>query len=482
MDIIKKIIVAIVLVSTVACSDNVLDQYPNHVISENLVYGSTEKLEKVLVGSYNELSKSSYLGRVLYKRAAVKSEDFRYVQTNYNPRSYELIEYKNEESITSNGSAINLWNQSYKTISNLNIVLDYIDDSDGNKIIKTRIKAEALALRGMVYFDLARTFAYPWIKEGANAQGIPLNLSSKDNIIERSTLGKSYEQIIKDMKDALILLNDNTWETGSTKFITKTAVHALLSRIYLYKQDWNKALEYAEKVFAAKGESDLMNVSNYVFNDYTSESLFEISIGEENSLGSNGLGAQFNYADGGQGDVISTTAFINLLNEYTNDPRANLLKTDKEGTNMSFIKYINRTGGGGLSVHNIPVIRLSEIYLIAAEACANGAKGGELAAQAYLNTLIKKRTTNFITHQTTEVGIALKNRIFNERRKELALEGHGVYDYGRTGKDIIRLAADHVNTGLNLSNLIISSNSNKIIYPIPASEVNASGIKQTIGY
>ncbi|GAA3650453.1 RagB/SusD family nutrient uptake outer membrane protein [Flavivirga jejuensis] len=484
MNSIKRILVAFIVFGMVACNEAVLDQYPNHVISENLVYGSTENLEKVLIGAYNELSRSDYLGRVLYKRAAVKSADFRYVQTNYNPRTYELIEYKNEESTTNSGSAASLWNQAYKTISNLNIVLDYIDESDGNDAEKIKIKAEALALRGMIYFDLSRTFTYPWIwiKEGSNAQGLPLNLSSTENTVERSTLGQTYEQIILDMNMALELLNDNTWEEGSTKFITKTGVHALLSRIYLYKEDWDNALDYATEVLSVKGASNLMTVDNYVFNDYTSESLFEISITEENSLGSNGLGAQFNHDEGGQGDVISTSVFVNLLNEYTDDPRASLLKTDKEGTNMAFVKYINRADGGGLSIHNIPVIRLSEIYLIAAEACANGAGGGDPEALVFLNTLIEKRTSDFATHQATEIGDALKERIFKERRKELALEGHGIHDYIRLGKDVIRLAEDHVNTGVNIENLVISASSNKVIYPIPSSEVNASGIKQTTGY
>nr|WP_262890574.1 RagB/SusD family nutrient uptake outer membrane protein [Maribacter cobaltidurans] len=69
-----------------------------------------------------------------------------------------------------------------------------------------------------------------------------------------------------------------------------------------------------------------------------------------------------------------------------------------------------------------------------------------------------------------------------ERRRELALEGNGVYDYIRTGKDIVRPESDHVNTGVNVSNLDISATSPKTIYPIPASEVEASGMEQTIGY
>lgn len=479
---IKSILIIIGIITFQGCSEDILTQTPDHVISENLVLNSVDKLQGLLTGSYHEISRSQYLGRVLYKRAAVKGTDFRFVETTYNPRDYELTEYKYEESSNSSGSGELLWRQAFKVINNLNLIIENIDAAEGNDAEKQQIKAEALALRGMTYFDLARTFTYPWIKEGATAQGLPLKLSSTEVVIERSTLGETYDQIILDMTTGLGLLKNNTWEQGSTKYITKTGVEALLARIYLYKQDWENALRYAEDVLAVKGESDLMARDSYVFTDYTSESLFELSITSQNSLGSNGLGAQFDVKEGGQGDVIATQTFVDLVNTYQGDPRAALLEEDKEGNTNAFVKYINRSEGGGLSDHNIPVIRLSEIYLIAAEASANGAGGGEAEALNYLNTLISNRTSDFETDKATETGEALKVRIAEERRRELALEGHGVFDYIRTGKNILRPANEHVNTGVENSNLDIIATDNRTIYPIPASEVEASGMEQTIGY
>jgi len=284
------------------------------------------------------------------------------------------------------------------------------------------------------------------------------------------------------MQSALDLLEENTWEQGSTKYLTKTGVKALLARVYLYKEDWENALKYAEEVITTRGEGSLMSVNSYAFEDYNSESLFELSITSQNSLGSNGLGAQFDLKDGGQGDIIATQTFVNLLSAYEGDPRAALLEEDKEGSKNAFVKYVNRSEGGGLSAHNIPVIRLSEIYLIAAEAAANGAGGGDSEALNYLNTLIQKRTTNFSANRAEETGEVLKERIAEERRRELALEGHGVYDYIRRGKDINRSINEHVNTGVDVSNLDIQATDNRTICPIPASEIEASGMEQTEGY
>ncbi|WKN31173.1 RagB/SusD family nutrient uptake outer membrane protein [Porifericola rhodea] len=478
---IKIILVASLLVYQ-SCSEDILTQTPDHVISESLVIGSVDKLQRLLTGSYNEISRGAYLGRVLYKRAAVKSPDFRFVQTIYNPRDYEQSEYRYEESSNNNGSAYDLWLQCYKAIGNLNLILDNIDQAEGNDNKRRQIKAEAMALRAMVYFDLARTFAYPWIKEGATAQGLPLKLSTNHIVVERSSLGDTYDFIITDLEAASEIIGEDEFTAGSSKYISKTAIYALLSRVYLYKQDWEKALLYAQKVLEVKGEADLMDVNSYMFNDYTSESLFELSIDSENSLGSNGLGAQFDYREGGQGDVVATQTFVDLLQTYEGDPRANLLTEDKEGNQTAFVKYINREGGSGLSIHNIPIIRLSEVYLIAAEACAQGATGGQIQALSYLNTLIKKRTSNFEAHQASETEDALKERIAQERRRELALEGHGIYDIIRTGKNILRPESDHINTGVNSSNLNIEAFSHKTIYPIPASEIEASGMQQTEGY
>lgn len=66
--------------------------------------------------------------------------------------------------------------------------------------------------------------------------------------------------------------------------------------------------------------------------------------------------------------------------------------------------------------------------------------------------------------------------------KELALEGHEIYDLIRTGTALERKLTDHINTGLNSKNLNIPAISVKMIYPIPANEISASGMKQTIGY
>ncbi|MGH2624390.1 MAG: RagB/SusD family nutrient uptake outer membrane protein, partial [Sphingobacterium sp.] len=331
-----------------------------------------------------------------------------------------------------------------------------------------------------VYFDLARTFCYPWIMEKGLSAGIPLKLSPSTIVIERGSLEQTFEQILLDLHQAEDLFTEKEFTAEDSKYMTKLGVQALLARVYLYKQDWKNALAYAKKVISILSEDHLMPTNNYIFSDYTSESILTLQINNENSTGSNGLGAQFDFRLGGQGDVLATGSFIKLLSVYAGDPRAKLLVIDKEGNQAAFVKYINRSGGAGLSIHNIPVIRLSEIFLIAAESSLMQSDNNQ--ARDYLNSLIKRRTTDFQQNMAKENGGELMERISQERRKELALEGHEIYDIIRLGKSLERNQNEHVNTGLSRENLSFPSFSPKMIYPIPAEEIVASGMEQTKGY
>ena len=478
----RYLLLILITFTQLGCEKDFLKQTPDHVISEDLVIHSVDNLKRLLRGSYNEVSNSNYLGRVLYKRSAVKSPDFRFVQTIFNPRNYEQIEYRYQESANNNGSAAVLWLQCFKVIGNLNLILANIDQVSGDDELVRQIKAESFALRGMVYFDLARTFCYPWIMEAGMSQGIPLKLSPTELVIERGTLEQTFKQILLDLHQAEELFAEKAFSAEDSKYMTKLGVQALLARVYLYKQDWENALLYSNKVISVLPQENLMQVDKYVFSDYTSESIFTLAVTNENSTGSNGLGAQFDFRLGGQGDVLASAPLIKLLSAYTDDPRAKFLLMDKEGNQAAFVKYINRGTEAGLSNHNIPVIRLSEIFLIAAEAAFMQGEKTQDKARDYLNILIKRRTTDFEKDKASENDEKLLDRIIQERRKELALEGHEIYDIIRLGKPLERIGQDHINTGLSGGNLSFPSFSPKMVYPIPAEEIVASGMVQTKGY
>ena len=123
---------------------------------------------------------------------------------------------------------------------------------------------------------------------------------------------------------------------------------------------------------------------------------------------------------------------------------------------------------------NNPVFRLSEVYLIAAEAASKN--GDKSNAAKYLNPIVE-RANPAATVAEADVDL---DRILMERRKELVAEGHRLFDLIRNKRDIVRKSCPRVfdiTTRLN-----IPYDDYQVIFPIPRSELNANPITQNPGY
>lgn len=149
---------------------------------------------------------------------------------------------------------IDTWEMLYSKIKGCNVVLDMLDDVEGREEMKLNQKGQALALRSYYYFLLVNTFAQSYNKEGIDLQkvpGIPLILESsvKDEFPARTALGKVYEQIESDLLEAASLI-DKYGQANIRFKVTPLFVHNLLSRVYLYMEQWNKVVEHASIVVA----------------------------------------------------------------------------------------------------------------------------------------------------------------------------------------------------------------------------------------
>ena len=161
---------------------------------------------------------------------------------------------------------------------------------------------------------------------------------------------------------------------------------------------------------------------------------------------------------------MATKDFLDLLNEDPNDVRLGLLITDKNGTKRTINKYPGRAGS--VAVNNVRVIRLSDIYLIGAEAALKKAAPDQTLADDYLYKI--QNRANSATVKTT----ATLDLIMKERRKELVLEGHRLYDVLRQGIEITRKGGNHF---LNATDLVtVNWNDYRTIMPIPQAEIDAN--------
>ena len=170
---------------------------------------------------------------------------------------------------------------------------------------------------------------------------------------------------------------------------------------------------------------------------------------------------------GGFGDLVPTDAL--LASFEPGDVRRNLYERGTAGRGTAEIectKFFGRSGT--VNLDNIPVIRISEMYLNRAEAYA--LTGKETEALADVNII---RTRAGLEAKTGLTGQALINEIANQRRIEFAFEGHRFFDLKRRGQDIIKAAP--------VQNIAYTDF--RILSFIPTREIQAnSNLKQNVGY
>ena len=173
------------------------------------------------------------------------------VQAAYTWQSniYELM----EEVEVSDGIT-NLYKNYYTPILGCNAALDYLHTVSGTEDELNYVQAQALALRSFYYFRLVNIYGQPY-NYNKNALGVPLKLNSNMETTApvRQTVGEVYEQIVKDLTEAERLykkLPENLQWTASGNRVNLPFVQLLLSRVYLYMENWEKAAEYAEAVIS----------------------------------------------------------------------------------------------------------------------------------------------------------------------------------------------------------------------------------------
>ena len=152
----------------------------------------------------------------------------------------------------------NTYGDVYKKILGCNAVMDYIDDVQGSVEEVSYVKAQALALRSYFYFHLVNLYGKPYYAD-KNALGVPLKLDSKMGTsgMARHTVDQVYQQILQDLQEAERLFETIKGESiynKSPNRINLPCTQLILSRVYLYMEEWEQALQYAEKV-----------ISNYTF-------------------------------------------------------------------------------------------------------------------------------------------------------------------------------------------------------------------------
>lgn len=475
----KYICMGSLLLASTSCGDEWLNLEPSTSIETESSIKILSDVEFTLNGIYSDMQASNaYSGRLVYY-GDVRGDDMQAVSL-----SKRTGDYYNYGHTKDNGPSSH-WLSLYSFIQNSNLILNNIDkiDATDNEEYRDDLKGQALAIRGLALFDLTRIFGYPYTKDNGASLGVPIVKSSEgiESKPARNTVAECYTQIIDDLSSAVSLLSGD-FNKGK---INKWAAMSLLSRVYLYKGDDANALAMAEA--AIQGAEDegweLWSREDYPrawAEDATSiapgEILFEIVNTTTDSPGKESMG--YLNSKSGYDDMCITSSFYAFLLEDPDDVRLQLLSFD--GKKYAYVYKYQPQEGEVIQDANIPLLRLSETYLNAAEAAVK--LGDNETAIKYLEPIVKRANPNNTVEGTT---LTLED-VLNERRKELVAEGHRMFDVLRNGMTIVRKDIPNSNiknTKHFSKNLECDWNFYRIVLPIPKAEMDTNpNMEQNLGY
>lgn len=389
-----------------------------------------------------------------------------------------------------------IYKRFYLSIARVNKVLEQVEEAGLSGEDVEACKGELYALRALFHFDLARVFAQlPTVvpdKLDEPDMGIVLSTQSYDEtfVPQRATLRETYESILADIKKAIDIMEPiaDTKDPNSTRgHMNYWATLALRARVNLYLDELNiddttkhneQALTDAETIINS-GKYKLYSRADYTSvwaKEFTDESIFEIQVTSLYNPQRNSLGYYTDpagYAEAGMSDSF-VKEFIGEESTYaykTTDVRVSegmIAEESDGGENQAYYtqKYPGRDGQ--IYVNNPKVFRLSEMYLIAAEAALK--TNDVTKAAKYIDDLRQQRIEGYVAGTTTTVTI---EDILTERRLELNGEGHMAWDMWRNNEAVNNPAVGEVKPAAY-----------NAVFPIPQANINVShgALKQNSGF
>jgi len=508
------ILAALIVIIFSGC-DKQLEIAPRQSIDAADALTSRDAIEAAIINLYARFKSARQYGRDLITHPTALSDNG--FATNKSGRL--LPEANNTLNAHFTGT---IWSNSYPGINQINLILEAIPGLNLSPAIsqteRDRWEGQLYFLRGLYYFDLVRVYAYiPGAVVAAQDRGgVPLSLqgiSTADAALafkpSRPPIDEVYTQIVAD----LTLANSKLLNPGlGVNLANKTAAQGLLARVNLYRRNYAEAKRWADSCITLAG-SKLTTTSNYVSNwrgATNSETLFQVvfatngeNIGVNESLQTSftTLVTPGNQATtGGFGDLVPTISLLtdlgitlqggmttanfalnHVIATRSTDVRNLLYEPGTAGRGNIKVECTKFLGKNGfINLDNVPVFRISEAYLIRAEAkVANGSTVSDPAgALADLKTIKTRRYTDYTgSSQETDDNAMDPSQLFEEiirqRRIEFAFEGHRFFDLKRLGRDLVK--APHYNT--------VAFTDIRILPPIPQADVDGNpNLKQNAGY
>lgn len=458
------------LLFTVGCSDQ-LDRLPIDSLVEASAFQTVSDLENGIVGALGNLNPDNVVAF-----NAIFTDNCR-IGIDNGGQQLALL----SQQLNSNGGDQGMWADRYNVINGLNRVLaaaDAITPGVGEGARYNDVRGMALALRAWFHLELITYYGFDM--SNPSALGVVYqNFVSTDGDGERNTSQEVFTEIENDLAAAQALITSTDINFPTDDFITFTRARAAL-----FSGDYAGAISAANTLIA---KYPLANATQYAAMFAGDTDTTEVIWKFDNVQGANNSVAGNFIFTGTGGDFIEASS--ELRNAFSaGDIRRDIVtipsvSPDNTGDAWTINKYPANADTN--YINDFKIMRVSEMYLVRAEANARSTSPNFGAAAADVQAIRTIRGSSVATPTYASVAQAIQD-ISDERRLELCFEGHRYVDIKRylgiLNQGITRDAADVSYLGNNFPSSV-SATDNRFIFPLPDAEVNGNpNISQAPGY
>lgn len=444
-----------------SCDSEIDDIAPENDLSADVIFSTFTTIEAATVGIYDGMQDGGFIGQPEY------ISDFMSDNVNFVGSFTTLQDIRDFDANATNNTIAGQWFDVFDVIRDANNIIinlpgvdpanvSFISSSNSTNFetLRTQFIGEAHFSRALATFQGVNMFAQPFQFSNGSNLGMPLVTEFFEGDVEpfqlaRATVNETHAFIESD----LIIAMNSLPETNDIR-ASSTSAKALLSRLYLYREQWNEAATMANEVIGTSGFSLAPDYTFY--NNPSSEHIFRIINQPDDPAFGNPFDTFYNpTSNNGRGDLTFSDDLIAAFEAEPGDLRFALSIEDVDaGDNAA--RFTTKYPNGATSESDPNVLRMGEMYLNRAEA---NLRGGTTIGDTPLNDVNAIRVRAGLDPLTA---VTLDD-ILLERRKELAFEGHRRMDLLRN------------NLNLKPDNGAISApGADKVILPIPTDELNAN--------
>lgn len=385
------------------------------------------------------------------------------------------------------------WTNYYAALNAASRVIeaaDLITIEEGEQAAFDNALGEALALRAWAHFELITYYSTDYTDDAVSGVILLNFVPGVDQLLPRNTNGEIFASIATDLASAKGLLQNQS----SATFISLDFVKAIEARIAAYRGDYATADGLAAQLLADYPLANTTEYANMFLDLDNTEVIFKLerTTGDTyDGQGSTGSGfaggwAGANYAfvngtiDGSPYYEMSNSLF-NLLNPADVRYSVNVEPTSDLANNILVIGKYPGSEGQNL-MNDLKIFRASEMIFIRAEAAAEASN--LIAAAGFIDQLADARFGVDVALPVYANQQEAFADILNERRMELAYEGHRWVDLKRLGQKagLPGIIRDPLDCAVN-SACTLSITDHRFTVPIPLVELDANpNIQQSAGY